>query len=126
MERGALNEAKKNGDFDLFASTTPAVHGGADYQLMSRFHSTLFDSGTHASPGYVNLEIENKLEQARKEMDENKREKLYKEVQKIIYEDAVLILYTYDVEVVVVNDRVKGFKAHPSVWAMDLTNVIIE
>jgi peptide/nickel transport system substrate-binding protein len=126
MERGAFNEARNAGNYDLFASTTPAVHGGADYQLMSRFHSKLFSASTHASPGYVNSEIEQKLEQARAEIDNEKREALYQEVQKIIYEDAALILYVYDVEVVAAKDSVKGFKPHSSVWAIDLKNVYIE
>lgn len=126
MERGAVYEARNAGDYDLAASTTPAVHGGADYQLMIRFHSTLFSASTHASPGYVNSEIEKKLAQARVEMDNEKREALYQEVQKIIYEDAALIPYVYDVEVVAVKKKVKGFEPHSSVWAIDLKNVHIE
>ena len=126
MEKGAFTESRNAGDYDLFASTTPAVHGGADYQLMSRFHSTLFSASTHASPGYVNTVIEQKLEQARIEKDEEKRQTLYQEVQKIIYEEAGLIPYVYDVEVVAVNKKVKGFKPHSSVWAIDLKTVYME
>ncbi|AKL96326.1 ABC-type dipeptide transport system, periplasmic component [Clostridium aceticum] len=126
MERGAFNELRDAGKYDIFASTTPGVHGGADYQLMSRFHSELFGASTHASPGYVNKEIETLLEEARKELKEEKREEMYRKVQEIIYEDAALIPYVHDEEVVIVNSRVKGFQPHSSVWAIDLKGVYVE
>lgn len=125
MEKGAVTEAIKRHDFDLTASCSPAVHGGADYQLMSRFHST-FNPETHACHGYVNKRVDELLELARQEIDESKRMKMYQEVQRIIHQDAVAIPYAYDVEAVAANARVKGFKPHPAVWAVDLTKVDIE
>lgn len=125
MERGAFYDAVNKGEFDLRIDCTPAVHGGADYQLMSRFHPS-FEEGTHASPGYVNTRVIEILTLARTEKDDNKRAEMYREVQKIVHEEAALIPFAYDVETVAFNEKVNGFKPHPSVWAVDLKTVSIE
>lgn len=125
MERGALTEVVKKGDFDLTMSCTPAASGGADYQLSSRFQST-FNPETMASAGYVNERVNRLLDLAKQEVDGAKRVQMYQEVQMIVNEEAVAIPYVYDMEVVAANSRVKGFKPHPAVWAIDLKNVEIQ
>lgn len=50
---------------------------------MSRFHSTA-NPVIHARTGYVNEKVDNLLEEARKEQDENKCIQMYQEIQKIL------------------------------------------
>ncbi len=111
-------------DFDLVEDGAPARSGGADYQLMSRFHSTI-NPTIHARTGYVNKLVDELLEQARQEVDESKRLKMYQEIQQIIDQDAAVIPLFYEMEVAVTNALVIGFKPHPAIWPVDLSAVDI-
>jgi peptide/nickel transport system substrate-binding protein len=124
MEWGALTDAVDKRDFDLVEDASPARSGGADYQLMSRFHSTI-NPTIHVRTGYVNKRVDELLEQARQEVDESKRLQMYQEIQQIIDQDAAVIPLFYEMEVAVINSRVTGFKPHPAIWPIDLSAVDI-
>ncbi len=107
------------------SASSPARSGGADYQLMSRFHSTA-NPVIHARTGYVNEKVDNLLEEARKEQDENKCIQMYQEIQKILDQDATVIPLFYEMEVIAVRANVKNMLPHPAIWPIDLTSVDIE
>ena len=125
VEWGALTDVVMKRNFDLVCDASPARCGGADYQLMSRFHST-YNPSIHARTGYANKRVDELLELARREVDESKRMKIYHEVQEIINQEAAVIPLFYEMEVVAVKAHVKGFKPHPAIWPVDLTEVDIE
>jgi peptide/nickel transport system substrate-binding protein len=124
VDTAASSDAVAKRNFDLTADASPARYGGADYQLVSRFHSTINPS-IHARTGYVNARVDELLVQAQGEVDESKRLQEYMEIQQIIDREAAVIPLLYEMEVVATSSRVAGFKPHPAIWAVDLTAVDI-
>lgn len=116
---------KYGNDFDLVSDAAPARNGGADYQLISRFHST-FNPTMQKRTGYRNAKVDDLLEQARCSTDESQRVKMYQEVQKILDQEAATIPLFYEKEAVAVKTVVKGFRPHPAIWPVDLTKVEIK
>lgn len=71
VDTAASTDAVAKRNFDLVGDASPARYGGADYQLVGRFHSTINPS-IHARTGYVNKQVNTLLEQAQREVDKTK------------------------------------------------------
>jgi peptide/nickel transport system substrate-binding protein len=66
---------------------------------------------------YANLKVDKLLDQGRAEMDEAKRVTMYREVDRILMEeDADFLPIVNDLNLVVLNPKVKGFINPPEEW----------
>ncbi|MDA8220079.1 MAG: peptide ABC transporter substrate-binding protein [Dehalococcoidales bacterium] len=86
----------------------------ADYADPENFLDLLFHSqsqGNHT--GYSNPEVDSLLEQARVEKDEGKRVALYRQVERIVVDDAAIIPLFFDVSYDLVKPRVHGLDLTP-------------
>jgi peptide/nickel transport system substrate-binding protein len=99
IEQFAINQ-----DFDL------VVMGFSDFWEPNDFLYPVFHTGEGFNPwGYSNPEVDALLEQAREELDQDKRAELYTEAQRIIVDEAPLINFAWQKIVQGYYDYVKGF-----------------
>ncbi|MFB3169167.1 glutathione ABC transporter substrate-binding protein [Neobacillus sp. 179-C4.2 HS] len=90
MEYGAYIEMANNGEHDLFIGGWGNATGDGDYNQYNLFHSaSQGPAGNHFY--YSNPEVDQKIEAARKETDEETRLKLYEEVMQMEIDEAVYI-----------------------------------
>ena len=113
MEWGSYLDRTNSGDHDMFVLGWSASTGDADYALSPLFHSM-----NHGAAGnksfFDNEEVDQLIEDAQHEMDEEKRMAMYKEVQDILIEEAPLIYTHHKQEVNAISDNVKNLWRHQS------------
>jgi len=113
LEWGAYLEATEQGDHDMFVLGWSNMTGDGDYNQYFVFHSD-----AHGAEGnrtfYENEKVDELIEGARKESDEDKRIKIYHELQQIEKEDAPLIYVRHLEHVAAVHKSVENFQIHPS------------
>lgn len=86
LEWGAYLEAVSNGEHDLFILGWPNPVGDPDQGIWPLFHSSM--QGTAGNRSFFdNAEVDNLLEQGRRELDDAKREEIYQEIDKILVEE---------------------------------------
>ncbi len=86
------------------------VDWGADYPTMDNFLYPLFSSESADNMfKYENSEVDEKLLEARKETDETKRQVLYREVERMVLEDAPVVPIAFDETSRVVGEDVHGY-----------------
>lgn len=109
MEWGAYLEETANGEHDMFVLGWEAVTADADYGMYPLFHSS-----QHGDPGnrsfLDNEEVDEILEEARRETDEDKREELYSEAQELLVDVAPMLYIHHKEHLLGVNDDVKDFE----------------
>ncbi|HUF55203.1 MAG TPA: ABC transporter substrate-binding protein, partial [Thermohalobaculum sp.] len=76
------------------------------------------DAGGFNSGYYSNPQVDELLEQARRETDQARRAELYKEMQEIVHEDAPWAFVANWKQNAVTNDRVEGFALEPSFFLL--------
>jgi peptide/nickel transport system substrate-binding protein len=76
------------------------------------------DQGGFNSGYYSNEEVDRLLEQARTSTSQEERGELYREVQRIVHEDAPWVFVANWKQNAVVNDRVEGFDLEPSFFLL--------
>lgn len=90
IEWGTFLEKTGAGEHELFILGWTTVTGDADYGLYALFHSS-----QHGSPGnrsfYTNERVDELLDLARSEADQDKRNEAYKEVSEILVEEAPMV-----------------------------------
>jgi peptide/nickel transport system substrate-binding protein len=106
LEFGVLIEQFAiNRDFEM------VVMGFSDFWEPNDFLYPVFHTGEGFNPwGYSNPEVDSLLEQAREELDQDKRAELYTEAQRIIVEEAPLANFAQQVIVQAYYDYVQGFQ----------------
>jgi peptide/nickel transport system substrate-binding protein len=113
MEWGSYLDRTNSGDHDMFVLGWSASTGDADYALSPLFHSM-----NHGAAGnksfFDNEEVDQLLEDAQHEMDEEKRMAMYKEVQDILIDEAPLLYTHHKQEVNAISDSVKNLWRHQS------------
>ncbi|MFC0470343.1 glutathione ABC transporter substrate-binding protein [Halalkalibacter kiskunsagensis] len=111
VEWGAYLDKTANGQHDMFILGWSSATGDADYALAPLFHSD-----NVGAPGnrtfYKNDEVDALLESAEKEVDQDRRLELYKEVQELLVEEAPMIYIHHKIELNGVRDEVQGFWRH--------------
>ncbi|WP_260682087.1 glutathione ABC transporter substrate-binding protein [Alkalicoccobacillus porphyridii] len=113
MEWGAYLEQTNSGDHDMFVLGWSASTGDADYALSPLFHS--MNHGAAGNKSFLeNDEVDQLLEDAQHEMDEDARMAMYKEVQDILIDEAPLIYTHHKQEVNAIRDSVKNLWRHQS------------
>ncbi|WP_077620868.1 glutathione ABC transporter substrate-binding protein [Bacillus sinesaloumensis] len=90
IEWGTFLEKTAAGEHELFILGWTTVTGDADYGLYALFHSTMFgDPGNRSF--YKNERVDELLDLARTESDQDKRNEAYKEVSEILVEEAPMV-----------------------------------
>lgn len=102
-----------NGKQDMYVGGWTAGTGDADYALRLPFHSANMGSGGNRS-FYSNPTVDQLLEEAQVEMDQDRRLELYSEVQEILAQEAVYVNLQVGQVHVATGKHVKGLEPHPS------------
>ncbi|SDI54237.1 glutathione ABC transporter substrate-binding protein [Natribacillus halophilus] len=112
VEWGAYLDQTAEGEHEMFILGWNTVTADADYGMYSLFHSDNFGApGNRAF--YENEEVDELLDEARQETDEQTREELYAELQQILVDDAPMIYTVFDDHRVGVSDSVENFVQLP-------------
>ncbi|MFC2949006.1 glutathione ABC transporter substrate-binding protein [Virgibacillus sediminis] len=124
LEWGAYLEQTANGEHDMFVLGWTTVTGDADYGLYPLFHSSQQgDPGNRTFTDHE--ELDNLLEEARREEDQAKREELYAEAQQFIVDDAPWIFLHHSEYLLGVREEVKNLEQTPT-QILKLKDVTIE
>lgn len=113
QEWASFLEYTAEGNQEMFVLSWSTVTGDADYGLYALFHSD-----NHGSTGNrtftTNADLDEKLDEARRSTDSDKRQELYKEIQNIIAEEAYIQPLVHQDYLVGLSDNVEGFWQHPT------------
>lgn len=116
-------EKAKNGEADAFLLGWTGDNGDAD-----NFLYTLLDKdniGSNNYSYYTSDEAHKLLVQAQSEVDEDKRNELYKQAQVIIHDDAPWVPLAHSTPLIAAKSSVKDYLPHPT-GSEALTNVSVE
>src|SRR5699024_5260058 len=117
LEYGAYIEMVDSGDHDMYIGGWGNATGDGDYNQYNLFHTDSFGSpGNHFY--YSNSKVDDLIEQARKEPDNDERMKIYKETQLIEMEDAVYVPIRNYEHLAVSNDDIDNFWLSPVNYLM--------
>lgn len=110
-EWGASNDAIADGSADMFLQawiTTPQGDPGAVLEAL------LKSDGGSNSGRYVNPELDRLLDEGRLTFETEKREAIYRDVQRIIADDAAMIPVFHVSQVNVAKPGLTGYAVHPT------------
>jgi len=106
-------DATSSGEHQIFIMGWTTVTADADYGLYPLFHSSQFGSGGNRT-FYDNDLVNQLLEAARMEQDEDSRVNYYLEVQELIVEEAPWIYLYIEEAVIGLANNINGFRANPT------------
>ncbi|QKS70029.1 glutathione ABC transporter substrate-binding protein [Paenalkalicoccus suaedae] len=113
MEVGTYLEVVAEGSHELMLGSWGTVTADADYGLYPMFHSS-----NHGSTGnrtfYTNEEVDQLLEDARSESDEETRLALYHDAQQLIVDDAPIVPLYHSIHLAGALENVDNVAIHPS------------
>lgn len=113
IETGAYLDATGEGESELFIGSWGTVTLDADYGLYPMFHSS--NAGHPGNRSFTeNKAIDRLLQQAREETDEEKRLKLYEEVQNVIAEEAPVAFLYHSELLAGLHEATEDFWHYPS------------
>ncbi len=108
VEWGAYLDKTANGEHDMFILGLSNPVGDADYFLSQLFHSE--NKGVSGNRSfYNNPDVDQLIEDARKENEETKRLNLYKEVQEILIEEAPMVYVHHQAYLTGVSNQIEGY-----------------
>ncbi|GAJ98088.1 glutathione ABC transporter substrate-binding protein [Geomicrobium sp. JCM 19055] len=114
MEWGAYLDATANGEQEIYMLGWTTSNADADFGLFPMYHSDSFGYTGNRS-FYSNDEVDALLEEAKVEMDEEKRLELYEEAMEIIMIEAPKVFTVQEQLRIGVSDKVNHFSLqHPS------------
>lgn len=124
VEYGTFIEMTNNGEHQMFISGWGNATGDGDYNQYNLFHSI-----SHGPAGnsfyYTNEEVDEKIESAREETDENKRLALYEELAQIELDEAVYVPIRNYEHMAANNESVSGYWLNAANYLM-INDVEIE
>ncbi|HOK40130.1 MAG TPA: ABC transporter substrate-binding protein, partial [bacterium] len=100
------------GNFEMFQLTWVGVTEPDIYYMV--FHSSNIPPNGANRGRYKNPIIDKLVEEARYELNIEKRKKIYSEIQKIIAEDEPYVSLWYNSNICILNNRIKNYKLHPT------------
>ncbi|GAK02794.1 oligopeptide ABC transporter, periplasmic oligopeptide-binding protein OppA [Geomicrobium sp. JCM 19037] len=113
QEWSSLLDNSANGQHDMVVLGWTTVTGDADYGMYSLYHTD-----EHGASGnrtfYSNSEVDDLLDEARYEEDDDRRVELYAEAQQMIIDDAPKIFTVHDEFRVGISNDVEGFIQLPN------------
>lgn len=108
VEWGAYLEKTANGEHDMFILGLTNPVGDADYFLSQMFHSENKGASGNRS-FYGNPEVDKLLEEARAEVDEEKRLALYAEIQKFLVDEAPVMYLQHQAYLSGVSNKIENY-----------------
>lgn len=112
-EWGAFLDAINNGEHEMFLSSWSNATMDPDASVFPLFHSKNFGA-TGNRAFYSNPEVDQMIEEAQMESDQEKRMELYKEIQQKINEDAPWVPVFYGTSCTGIRADLKGYVMHPA------------
>lgn len=107
LEWGAFLKSTGNGELDMFMmGWGPSTYDG-DYGLYPNFHSSQF-GGNGNRTFYSNQKVDELLDNAKKEMDIEKRRNMYIEIINIVNEDVPVLPINYSNTIIGVTNKLEG------------------
>src|SRR4029450_12642932 len=97
----------------LYTGAWLTVNGDADFTLFTRYHSKQLPPVGWNNYRYANPRVDALVEQARRSLNQDERERLYGDAQDIIVKEMVEIPVYNTQETMVTRAFVKGFVPHP-------------
>ncbi|MCK1976245.1 glutathione ABC transporter substrate-binding protein [Jeotgalicoccus huakuii] len=113
MEAGAYQEYTANGDHEMFMGGWGTVTLDADYGLYPMFHSDNIGAAGNRTR-YSNPEVDELLDNARVELDEETRLQMYEDAQQIIIDEEPLIPIFHTKLLTGINSDLDGYYQYPS------------
>ncbi|MCG0275150.1 MAG: ABC transporter substrate-binding protein [Thermosediminibacteraceae bacterium] len=110
VESAAFSEARSKGKI-------PAAYGNwwADIPDPDNYLYTFFARTNQMSSGYNNEKVQDMLEQARNEVDSEKRKELYRKIEEIILREDVAVVPLFHIKSLLATQKnVKGIILHPT------------
>ena len=109
----ALMEEIKKGEFEMILLGWSPSTGDADQGLYPVFHSSQFPPNSNRA-FYDNQEVDALLEDAKKEIDPDKRAELYKQAQQIIMDEAPWTFLYYPKQALAYRSNISGIEILPT------------
>mgnify|MGYP001443607265 CR=1 FL=1 len=100
------------GEHQIYMLGWSGTNGDPDYFLSSLLHGDLV--GDSNREFYANDEVDKLLNEAKVEIDQEKRAEMYKEAQAIIAEDVPMVPLVHSTPVLASSSKVKNYVPHPS------------
>lgn len=113
MEAGAFQEYTSNGHHEMSMGSWGTVTLDADYGLYPMFHSDNIGAAGN-STRYSNPEVDELLDNARVEMDEETRLQMYEDAQQIIIDESPLVPIYHTKLLTGINSDLDGYYQYPS------------
>jgi peptide/nickel transport system substrate-binding protein len=114
FEWGAFIAKLRSKEQELFALSWMAGNEDPDMVMYPLLHSSQWTPGGPNRAMYKNEKFDDLLHQARLSTDEKKRADLYRQAQRILYDDPPWIFIDHEIQTAAHSKRVQGFKLHPS------------
>ncbi|RYG73737.1 ABC transporter substrate-binding protein [Lentibacillus lipolyticus] len=105
-------EKTSQGEQELFLLGWSGSNGDPDYFFGSLLHGD--NIGGENRSFYQNEKVDELIDQAATEIDQDKRAELYKEIQTLLHEDAPGVNLVHSTPLAAAKSAVKGFIPHPS------------
>ena len=105
-------EKTQSGEHEMYMLGWSGTNGDPDYFLSSLLHGD--NVGDSNREFYQNDKVDELLDAAKREIDQDKRAELYKEAQAIISDDAPMIPLVHSRPVMAISSKVKNYIPHPS------------
>jgi peptide/nickel transport system substrate-binding protein len=114
MEWGAFLAKLRTKEQDLFALSWMAGAEDPDLVIYPLLHSSQWTPNGPNRALYKNQRLDDLLHQARLVTEQPKRAELYREAQRILFDEAPWIFVDHEVQIAAFSRRVQGLKLHPS------------
>jgi peptide/nickel transport system substrate-binding protein len=101
-------------EYDLFEMSWIGDNGDPDNHLYILLSGEQFPPQGYNMGFYHNTEVDALLAEARTTLDRDRRTELYQEAQKLIAQDPPWIMVDHETQIVVMDQKIKGFKLHPT------------
>ena len=105
-------EKTMNGEHEIYMLGWSGTNGDPDYFISSLLHGDLI--GDSNREYYQNEEVDTLLNDAKVEVDQDKRAEMYEEAQAIIGEDVPMVPLVHSKPVMATSNDVTGYVPHPS------------
>ncbi len=101
-------------EFDLFEMSWIGDNGDPDNHLYILLSGEQWPPAGYNMGFYKNDQVDAILQEARTTLDRAKRTELYQQAQKLIAEDPPWIIIDHETQIVVMDQKIKNFKLHPT------------
>ncbi|GAB4546991.1 MAG: ABC transporter substrate-binding protein [Anaerolineae bacterium] len=104
----------EDAEYDLFEMSWIGDNGDPDNHLYILLSSEQWPPAGYNMGFYKNEEVDALLREARTTLDQARRTELYQKAQKLISEDPPWIIIDHETQIVVMDQKIKNFKLHPT------------